>query len=74
MKRKCSTRNESGDDPRFHSSTLLTTEEGSILVSTQEVLTFLFTTPADSQDDIHMEINAESIDNSHVAADIVIVN
>ncbi|KAG1323127.1 hypothetical protein G6F63_013111 [Rhizopus arrhizus] len=33
MKRKRSIRNESGDDPRIHSSTLLTTEEDSILVS-----------------------------------------
>ncbi|KAG0739888.1 hypothetical protein G6F57_001460 [Rhizopus arrhizus] len=36
MKRKRSIRNESGDDPRIHSSTLLTTEEDSILISTQE--------------------------------------
>ncbi|KAG1139680.1 hypothetical protein G6F37_007643 [Rhizopus arrhizus] len=58
MKRKRSIRNESGDDPRIHSSILLTTEEDSILISTQEVLKALFTTPADSQEDIQMEINA----------------
>jgi hypothetical protein len=51
MKRKRSIRNESGDDPRIHSSTLLTTEEDSILVSTQEVLKYLFPAPAESQDD-----------------------
>ncbi|KAG1312030.1 hypothetical protein G6F64_003355 [Rhizopus arrhizus] len=74
MKRKRSIRNESGDDPRIHSSTLLTTEKDSILVSTQEVLKSLFTTPAESQDDIQVETNAGSIGNSHVAADIVIVD
>jgi hypothetical protein len=71
MKRKRSIRNESGDDPRIYSSTLLTTEEDSILVSTQEVLKALFATLADSQDDIQMETNAESIGNSHVATDEV---
>ncbi|KAG0738337.1 hypothetical protein G6F24_017641 [Rhizopus arrhizus] len=71
MKRKRSIRNESGDDPRIHSSTLLTTEEDSILVSTQEVLKALFTTPADSQEDIQMETNTGSIDDSHVATDEV---
>ncbi|KAG0870987.1 hypothetical protein G6F16_006219 [Rhizopus arrhizus] len=71
MKRKRSIRNESGDDPRIHSSTLLITEEDSILVSTQEVLKALFTTPADSQEDIQMETNTGSIDDSHVATDKV---
>ncbi|KAG1369263.1 hypothetical protein G6F61_012480 [Rhizopus arrhizus] len=52
MKRKRSIRDESGDDPRINSSTLLTTEEDSILVSTQEVLKSLFPSPAESQDDI----------------------
>ncbi|KAG1545981.1 hypothetical protein G6F49_010636 [Rhizopus delemar] len=74
MKRKRSIRNESGDDPRIHSSTLLTTEEDSILVSTQEVLKAIFTTTAESQDDIPMEINARNTDNPHVATDIVIVD
>ncbi|EIE91677.1 hypothetical protein RO3G_16388 [Rhizopus delemar RA 99-880] len=55
MKRKRSIRNESGDDPRIHSSTLLTTEEDSILVSTQEVLKALLTTTAESQDDIPID-------------------
>ncbi|KAG1296390.1 hypothetical protein G6F60_001089 [Rhizopus arrhizus] len=71
MNRKRSIRNESGDDPRIHSSTLLTTEEDSILVSTQEVLKVLFTTPADSQEDIQMKTNTGSIDDSHVVTDEV---
>ncbi|KAG1145829.1 hypothetical protein G6F37_005331 [Rhizopus arrhizus] len=74
MKRKRSIRNESGDSPRIHSSTLLTIEKDSILVSTQEVLKSFFTTPAESQDDIQVENTAGSIGNSHVAADIVIVD
>ena len=69
MKRKRSIRNESGDDPRVHSSALLTTEEDSILVSTQEVLKALCTTPADSQEDIQMETNTGNNDDSHVATD-----
>jgi hypothetical protein len=73
MKRKRSIRNESGGDPRILSSTLLTTEEGSILVSTQEVLKALFSATAELQDDIQMEINAGNIDNSHVVTDIDIV-
>jgi hypothetical protein len=71
MKRKRSIRNESGDNPRIHSSTLLTTEEDSILVSTQEVLKALFSATAELQDDIQMETNTGSIDNSHVATDEV---
>ncbi|KAG0851753.1 hypothetical protein G6F57_008811 [Rhizopus arrhizus] len=74
MKHKRSIRNESGDDPRIHSSTLLTTEEDSILVSIQEILTSLFKAPVDSQDDTQMEINARSIDSSHVTTGIDIVN
>ncbi|EIE90146.1 hypothetical protein RO3G_14874 [Rhizopus delemar RA 99-880] len=74
MKRKRSIRNESRDDPRIHSSTLLTTEEDSILVSTQEVLKAIFTTTAESQDDTPMEINARNTDNPYVATDIVIVD
>ncbi|KAG0831878.1 hypothetical protein G6F18_007459 [Rhizopus arrhizus] len=74
MKRKRSIRNESGDDPRIHSSTLLTTEEDSILVSTQEVLKALFSETAEPQDDIPMEINAGNTDNTHVTTDVVIVD
>ncbi|KAG1050250.1 hypothetical protein G6F43_007465 [Rhizopus delemar] len=74
MKRKRSIRNESGNDPRIHSSTLLTSEEDSILVSTQKVLKALFTTTAESQDDIPIEINAKNSDNPHVATDIVIAD
>ncbi|KAG1461229.1 hypothetical protein G6F46_005624 [Rhizopus delemar] len=74
MKRKLSIQNKSGDDPRIHSSTLLTTEEDAILVSTQEVLKALFTATAEPQDDIQMEINAGNTDNPHVATDIVIVD
>ncbi|KAG1488864.1 hypothetical protein G6F47_009796 [Rhizopus delemar] len=74
MKCKRSIRNESGNGPRVHSSTLLTTEEDSILVSAQEVLEALFTTTTESQDDVPMEINARNTDNPHVATDIVIVN
>ncbi|KAG0940617.1 hypothetical protein G6F26_008097 [Rhizopus arrhizus] len=74
MKRKRSIRNESGDDPRIHSSTLLTTEEDSILVSTQEVLKALFSETAEPRDDTPMEINAGNTDNTHVTTDIVIVD
>ncbi|KAG1139312.1 hypothetical protein G6F36_015962 [Rhizopus arrhizus] len=74
MKHKRSIRNESGDDLRIHSSTLLTTEEDSILVSTQDILKALFTATAEQQDDVQMEINAGNIDNPHVATDIVIVD
>ncbi|KAG0744241.1 hypothetical protein G6F57_001105 [Rhizopus arrhizus] len=74
MKRKRSIRNGSGGDPRILSSTLLTTEEGSILVSTQEVLKALFSATAELQDDIQMEINAGNIDNSRVVTDIDIVD
>ncbi|KAG1053741.1 hypothetical protein G6F43_004198 [Rhizopus delemar] len=74
MKRKRSIRNESDDGPRIHSSTLLTTEEDSILVSTQEVLKALFTTTAESQDDIPIEINARNTDNPHMATNVVIVD
>ncbi|KAG0944557.1 hypothetical protein G6F57_002253 [Rhizopus arrhizus] len=74
LPRKCSIRNESGDDPRIHSSTLLTTEEDSILVSSQEVLKALSTTPTDSQDDIQMETNTGSIDDSHVARTTVVTD
>ncbi|KAG1372490.1 hypothetical protein G6F61_011010 [Rhizopus arrhizus] len=74
MRHKLPIRNESGDDPRIYSSTLLTTEEDSILVSTQEVLTSVFTAPADSHDNVQMETNAESIENSYAVADIVIVD
>ncbi|KAG1140340.1 hypothetical protein G6F37_004783 [Rhizopus arrhizus] len=73
MTLKRSIRNESGGDPRIHSSILITTEEDSILVSTQEFLKDLFSATAESQDDIQMEINAGKIDNSHVATDIDIV-
>ncbi|KAG1453467.1 hypothetical protein G6F46_009218 [Rhizopus delemar] len=73
MKCKRTIQNESGDDPRIHFSTLLTTEEGSILVSTQKVLKALFTVTAEPQDDIQMEINAGNTDNPYVATDIVIV-
>jgi hypothetical protein len=71
MKHKCSIRNESGDDSRIHSSTLVTTEEDSILVSTQEVLKALFSETAESRDDIPMEINAGNTDNTLVTTDIV---
>ncbi|KAG1130563.1 hypothetical protein G6F37_013157 [Rhizopus arrhizus] len=71
MKRKRSIRNESGDAPRVHSSTLLTTEEDYILISTQEVLKALFTTPADSQEDIQVETYTGTIDDSQVATDEV---
>ncbi|KAG1440276.1 hypothetical protein G6F55_013528 [Rhizopus delemar] len=74
MKRKRSIRNVSGDGPRIHSSTVLTTEEDFILVSTQEVLKAIFTTTAESQDDIPMGINAKNTNNPHVATDIVIVD
>ncbi|KAG1254331.1 hypothetical protein G6F68_010901 [Rhizopus microsporus] len=74
MKRKRSIRNESGDDPRIHSSTLLTTEEDSILVSSQEILISLFSAPTDSQDDVQIDTNIESIDNPHIAANIAIVD
>ncbi|KAG1148478.1 hypothetical protein G6F37_011600 [Rhizopus arrhizus] len=74
MKRKRSIRNESGDDPRIHCSTLLATEEDSILVSTQEVLKALFSETAEPRDDTLMEINAENTDNPHVTTDIVIVD
>ncbi|EIE80277.1 hypothetical protein G6F46_002511 [Rhizopus delemar] len=74
MKHKRSIRNESGDDLRIHSSTLLTTEEDSILVSTQDILKALFTATAEPQDDVQMEINAGNIDNPHVATDVVIVD
>ncbi|KAG0749105.1 hypothetical protein G6F57_002996 [Rhizopus arrhizus] len=74
MKHKCSIRNESGDDSRIHSSTLVTTEEDSILVSTQEVLKALLSETAESRDDIPMEINAGNTDNTHVTTDIVIVD
>ncbi|KAG1399382.1 hypothetical protein G6F58_011143 [Rhizopus delemar] len=74
MKRKRSIRNESGDDPRIHSSTLLTTEEDSILVSTQEVLKALFSETVEPRHDISMEINAGNTDNTHVTTDIVIVD
>ncbi|KAG0734944.1 hypothetical protein G6F35_000994 [Rhizopus arrhizus] len=74
MKHKRSIRNESGDDPRIHSSTLLTTEEDSILVSTQEVLKALFSETVEPRHDISMEINAGNTDNTHVTTDIVIVD
>ncbi|KAG1152986.1 hypothetical protein G6F37_000053 [Rhizopus arrhizus] len=70
MKRKRSIRNESDDDPRIHSSTLLTTEENSTLVSTQEVLKALFSETAEPRDNIPMEINAGNTDNPHVTTDI----
>jgi hypothetical protein len=63
MKRKRSIRNESGDDPRIHSTTLLTTEEDSILVSTQEVLKALFSETAEPRDDIPMEIVDQATKN-----------
>ncbi|KAG0786464.1 hypothetical protein G6F29_003388 [Rhizopus arrhizus] len=74
MKRKRSIRNESGDEPRIHSTTLLATEEDSILVSTQEVLKALFSETAEPRDDTPMEINAGNTDNPHVTTDIVIVD
>ncbi|KAG0734722.1 hypothetical protein G6F66_012833 [Rhizopus arrhizus] len=74
MKRKRSIRNESNDDPMIHSSTLLTTEEDSILVSTQEVLKALFSETAEPRDDIPMEINAGNTDNQHITTDIFIVD
>ncbi|KAG1145416.1 hypothetical protein G6F37_005709 [Rhizopus arrhizus] len=74
MKRKRSIRNESGDEPRIRSSTLLATEEDSILVSTQEVLKALFSETAEPRNDTPMEINAGNTDNQHVTTDIVNVD
>ncbi|KAG1055786.1 hypothetical protein G6F43_002278 [Rhizopus delemar] len=74
MKRKCSIRNESGDDLRIYSSIFLTAEKDPILLFTQEVLKALFSETVKLQDDIQIEINARNTYNPHVATDIVIVD
>ncbi|KAG0739971.1 hypothetical protein G6F57_010841 [Rhizopus arrhizus] len=43
-------------------------------VSSQEILISLFSAPTDSQDDVQIDTNIESIDNPHIAANIAIVD
>lgn len=49
MKRKRSRQNRSGDNPRIHSTSLVATEENSVLMSTQEILVVLFSSNVNSQ-------------------------
>lgn len=42
MRSKCSRQNRSGDNPRIHSTSLVATEEDSVLMSIQEALAALF--------------------------------
>lgn len=49
MKRKRSRQNRSGDNPRIHSTSLVATEENSVLMSTQEILAVLFSSNVNSQ-------------------------
>lgn len=49
MKRKRSRQNRSGDNPRIQSTSLVATEENSVLMSTQEILAVLFSSNVNSQ-------------------------
>lgn len=74
MKCKHSLQNESDGNPRSYSTILVTTEEISVLVSTQEVLAALFLSNVNSQDDVQIDTGSLKIENIHESRESTLVN